>query len=81
MQRNPAVPVDRAADHRLYAAEIDVVLDAWGARFFDAQGTTIVYREDIAQLDAAMPLSLYTDMQHHVQLRRLGLALVENLTL
>ena len=81
MQRNPAVPVDRATDHRLYAAEIDVVLDAWGARFFDAQGTTIVYREDVAQLDAAMPLSLYTDMQHHVQLRRLGLALVENLTL
>ncbi len=81
MQRDPAIPFDRASDHRLYAAEIDVVLDAWGARFFDAQGTTLVYREDIAQLDAAMPLSIHTDMQHHVALRRLGLALVENVTL
>lgn len=81
MQRDPAIPVERAVDHRLYAAEVDAILEAWGARFFDAQGTTIVHREDTARLDEAMPISLYTDMYHFVVLRRLGLALVEGATL
>jgi hypothetical protein len=81
MQRDPAVPFDHTTDHRLYAAEVDRVLDAWGPRFFDATGTTLVYREDVAQLDEVMPLAVHTDMYHHVELRRLGLALVENVTL
>jgi hypothetical protein len=81
MQRDPAIPVEQASGHHLYAREADVLLGAWGARFFDAPGTTLVYREDVAQLDEAMPLALYTDMYHHVALRRLGLALVENVAL
>lgn len=81
MQRDPAIPVERAVDHRLYAHEADAILETWGARFFDAAGTTVVYREDVAQLDEAMPLSIYTDMYHFVEHRRLGLALVENVRL
>lgn len=81
MQRDPAIPVEQASDHRVYAAEADVILEVWGARFFDAPGTTIVYREDVAQLDAEMPLSVYTDMYHQVSLRRLGLALIEGVQL
>jgi len=77
MMRDPAVPVTTAEGHRLYANEADALLEVWGARFFDAQGTTIVYREDVHTLDAVMPLSLYTDMYHFVQLRRAGLVLVE----
>jgi hypothetical protein len=74
MMRNPAVPVEHAEGHRLYAQEVDAMLDVWGASFFDAQGTTITYREDTAYLDQEMPLSIYTDMYNFVLLRRAGLA-------
>ena len=77
MQRDPAIPVEAAEGHRLYAAEVDTLLGLWGKRFFERAGTTIVYREDIATLDLAMPLSVYTDMFHFVRLRRAGLALWE----
>ena len=52
-----------------------------GSRFFDAPGATIVHREDTAYLDEEMPLSVDTDMDHCVVPRRLGLALMENVTL
>lgn len=81
MQRDPAQPVERAEGHRLYADEVDVVLDLWDERFFGAAGTTLVYREDEAYLDDVMPLSVYTDMYHFVELRRLGLAVVEGVAL
>jgi len=68
-------------DLALSGCEAGVVLDAWGARFFDAPGTTLVYREDVAQLDEVMPIAVYTDMYHYVVLRRLGLALVEGVAL
>lgn len=74
MQRDPAIPVETSEGHRLYAAEVDVILSVWGARFFDAQGTTIVYREDVGYLDEVMPLSIYTDMYNFPLLRRAGLA-------
>ena len=77
MQRDPAIPVEAAEGHRLYAAEVDTLLGLWGKRFFERPGTTVVYREDIATLDEAMPLSVYTDMFHFVRLRRAGLALWE----
>lgn len=81
MGRDPSVAVDTSEGHRLYQAEVDVLLDVWGKRFFEAKGTTIVYREDTAYLDAVMPLSLYTDMYHFVKLRRAGLVVWENLDL
>ncbi len=81
MQRDPAVPVETATGHSVFGEEGDVILDTWGARFFNALGTNVVYREDTAHLDEVMPLSLYTDMFHFIVLNRLGLALVENLTL
>ncbi len=73
-QRDPAIPTEAATGHRLYAHEIDVVLDLWNASFFEGAGTTIVYRESTAYLDRVMPISVYTDMFHFVELRRLGLA-------
>lgn len=81
MQRDPAVPVEAAEGHTLREDEADTLLEVWGARFFDADGTTLVYREDTKSLDAAMPLAIFTDMLHHVRLHRAGLGLVEGLTL
>jgi len=80
MGRDPAVPFTRTIDHRLNAPEIDLLLATWGERFFDRPGTRILYREDVAYLDEAMPLSLYTDMFHTIVLRRAGLALREGVT-
>ncbi len=72
--RNPALPQSRTLGHRLFAHEVDLLLDTWAERFFPAQGTTVVYRESTDYLDAMMPLSLFTDMRHYILLRRLGLA-------
>ncbi|MCC6622563.1 MAG: hypothetical protein IT385_14970 [Deltaproteobacteria bacterium] len=74
MMRDPAVPVTKADGHRLYRAEVDLLLGVWGERLFDRPGTTIVYREDAAYLDEVMPLAVYTDMYNYVVLRRAGLA-------
>lgn len=81
MMRDPAIPTEASDGHRLYAHEVDAILDLWGPRLFEARGTTIVYRESTDTLDREMPLSVYTDMYHHVQLRRLGLALIEGPTI
>ncbi|MEM9068079.1 MAG: hypothetical protein AAGE52_06210 [Myxococcota bacterium] len=81
MMREPALPVTSAEGHRLYAAEVDAILDIWAPRFFEQPGTTITYREDTAYLDAVMPLSLYTDMYNFIKLRRMGLATWRNVPL
>ena len=81
MMRDPAVPVESASGHRLYAHEVDAILDVWSTHFFDRPGTTVVYREDTAYLDEQMPISLYTDMRHYVELRRTGLAVWQNAAL
>lgn len=75
MMRDPAIPVQISSGHRLYAGEIDLLLTTWAEALFESTGTTIVYREDAAYLDHAMPLSLFTDMYHYVELRRLGVAI------
>ncbi|NOY92039.1 MAG: hypothetical protein GXP55_12655 [Deltaproteobacteria bacterium] len=74
MARDPAAPVERSDGHRLYAQEVDAMLDVWAPSFFDASGTTISYREDTAYLDREMPLAIYTDKFNFVRLRRMGLA-------
>jgi len=81
MGRDPALPFEEAASHKLFASEVDLILEVWGARFFEQQGTTIVYREDTEALDAAMPLSIYTDMYNFVVLHRAGLAVWEHVKL
>ena len=81
MSRDPAIPVEAAGGHRLYGPEVDLMLTTWAATIFDSAGTTVVYREDVAYLDAMMPLSLFTDMYHYVELRRLGLAIWQNVAL
>ncbi len=82
MMRDPAIPFERAEGHALYAHEVDAVLDAWGPRLFGAgPGTTLAYREDVAYLDAMMPLGVYSDMYHFARTRRLGLALMEQVAL
>ncbi|TNF33355.1 MAG: hypothetical protein EP329_08410 [Deltaproteobacteria bacterium] len=81
MMRDPAIPVEEAAGHKLFGPEADLVLKLWGDRFFGQQGTTIVYREDVKALDAAMPLSIYTDMYNFVVLHRAGLAVWEHVKL
>lgn len=75
MMRDPAIPTTTAEGHRLYAHEVDAILEVWASTFFGSPGTTIVYREDAAYLDRVMPLSIYTDMYNYVKLRRLGLAI------
>jgi len=81
MMRDPAQPFERSAGSGLYQGEVDLIVAAWGARFFDQPGTTVVYREDVAALDEAMPLAIYTDMFNFVVLHRAGLALWENVAL
>jgi hypothetical protein len=54
-----------------------VLLDVWAARLVGPGPLRLVYREDVAALDALMPLSVYTDMYHYAELRRLGVVLVE----
>ncbi|MFO0744933.1 MAG: hypothetical protein U1F43_04550 [Myxococcota bacterium] len=81
MGRDPAIPFEKADGHELFAPEVDALLSVWGARFFEQAGTTIVYREDEAALDAAMPLSIYADMHRYVVLERAGLALWESVAL
>lgn len=75
MMRDPAVPVESARGHRLYAAEVDALLSVWGDAFFAGDTPRIVYREDPAALDALVPLAVYTDMYHYPVVRRLGLVL------
>jgi hypothetical protein len=83
MMRDPAVPVDRAVDHVLYPAEVDVLLDAWGEALLGPAtgGARLVYREDVAAVDAAVPVALYTDQYHWVDWHRLSVVLVEGVTL
>jgi hypothetical protein len=76
MGRDPAESTDQATGHRLYTAEVEMILNVWNAAFFEREGTTILYREDTAYIDAMMPLSIYTDMFHYPLVRRLGLAVV-----
>lgn len=77
MMRDPAIPVDTATGHRLYAPELDVLLSVWADRMLATDGARLVYREDPAALDARMPLAVYTDMYHWVQTSRLGVVMVE----
>lgn len=84
MMRDPAIPTERSGGHRLYTAEVDALLHAWGAQFFGrgrSSHTAILYREDNAYLDATMPISVYTNMRYFVDLRRASLALIQNVAL
>jgi hypothetical protein len=81
MGRDPARPVESSSDHTLFADEAEALLRVWGTALFDQPGTTIAYREDRAYLDQAMPLSLFTDMFHWVELHRAGLALWQGIVL
>jgi hypothetical protein len=81
MMRDPAVPTERATNHRLYAPEVELLLQVWGERLAQREGVHLVYREDLAQLDARMPMAVYTDMFHTMELRRLGVVLVEGMAL
>jgi hypothetical protein len=79
MMRDPAVPVRQASGHGLYPGEVDALLDLWQARLFEQPGTVLLYRDDPAALDAMVPMAVYTDMHHFVELNRLGLVLWEGL--
>jgi len=76
MMRDPALPLEHAQGHRLFPAELDVLWGAWEGRLLGPQGTRLLYREAPEALDTVMPISLYTDMFHDPQLRRLGVVLV-----
>lgn len=78
MMRDPMKPVEEAAGHQLYAAELELLWSVWADRILAGDASRLLYREDPAALDAVMPVSLYTDMYHYVQWSRLGLVLVED---
>jgi hypothetical protein len=77
MGRDPAVPTEQATGYRVYGPELDVLLSVWADRLLDPHGVRVIYREDPAALQARMPLAVYTDMQHYVELDRLGIVVVE----
>lgn len=79
--RDPAQPFELASSHKLFAAEVDALVSAWRPRFFEQRGTTVLWREDLAALTEALPLSIYTDMFHYVLLSRASLKLWEGVTL
>ncbi len=81
MMRDPSVPETTVTGHRLHAEELNAMLDIWKTRFFEAEGTTIVYRESTEYLQAMMPLGIYTDMLHYPVINRLGLAVWEGVVL
>ncbi len=78
---DPAVPERRSSGHGLYEGELVTLLSVWSDRFFGAEGTSIVYREDEGYLDAMVPLAIYTDMLHYPALFRTSLAVIEGATL
>ena len=77
MMRDPAIPVEASAGHDLYGPELDVLFGAWADRLFSGDTPRVIYREDTDAIDARMPLSVYTDMYHFVELHRLGIVVVE----
>lgn len=79
MMRDPAVPVDRAGGYRLFADEVALLFDVWSEEMLRDPAPHVIYREDIEALDISMPLSVFTDMYHHVELRRLGIVVVGGL--
>ena len=81
MMRDPAIPVDASAGHRLYAPELDVLFEVWADRLLSGDTPRVIYREDTEAIDARMPISIYTDMFHFVELNRLGVVVVEGVKL
>ncbi len=59
----------------LYPDEAAALEAIWHDDFFHQDGLTIIYRESPAYLDQAMPLNLYTDQNHIIELSRCGLVL------
>jgi len=78
LMRDPADPQPATVTHALFPREAEVVLEIWQADFFDAPGLTILYRESPAYLDRAMPLHIFSDMYHYVDLSRCGWVLNQN---
>ena len=81
MMRDPAVPVESSTGFALFPREADLLLSEWRSAMFDGQGTTIVYREDERYLEQVMPLSIFTDMYHFVELHRASFAIWQNVKL
>jgi hypothetical protein len=79
--RDPAIPTEASTSHTLHPPEALALLSAWGPHLFSQPFITTVYRESPARIDAVMPLSLYTDMYHEVQLHRVGLVTQRSLPL
>ncbi len=71
--RDPADPQPASTMHTLYQKEAEGLAKIWSRDFFEQEGLTIIYRESPAYLDLAMPLNIYTDMYHFIQLNRCGL--------
>lgn len=81
MMRDPADPQQATTAHQLYPIEAAGLLTIWHDDFFEADGLTILFRESPAYLDRAMPLNIYTDMYHYIQLSRCGWVLNQNVPL
>ena len=81
MYRKPCEPQGPTTESWLFEKEAEALLAIWGKDFFRGEGARLIYREDVAALDEAMPLALHTDMYHFIQLSRVGLVLVKGLDL
>ncbi|MBI4230791.1 MAG: hypothetical protein HY608_08145 [Planctomycetes bacterium] len=77
--RDPAQPQGPTTQAWLHPDEARALLGIWGRDFFEGEGIRTVYREDPAALDEAMPLRIYTDMHHAIDLSRVGLVLVKGI--
>lgn len=70
---NPGFPQPPTVTHQLYDKEANGLLDIWNEEFFKQEGLTVIYREDPAALDAAMPLKIHASNDWRVVLNRCGL--------
>ncbi|MBV8782382.1 MAG: hypothetical protein JO353_13380 [Phycisphaerae bacterium] len=79
--RDPSDPQPPTATHALYVDEANALEKIWHDDFFAGEGLTVLYRESPAALDEEMPLHIYTDMYHYIQLSRCGLVLNQGIQL
>lgn len=79
--RNPAQSQPPTQEHRLFPMEVAALQKIWNKDFFGHEGLTILYRESPAYLDEAVPLRIYTDMHHYVNLSRCSLVVSRNIVL
>lgn len=79
--RNPALYQPATVEHRLFSQEVAAIQAIWDQEFFSQDGLTVLYREAPQYLDEAVPLKIYTDHEHYINLSRCSLVVNQGINL